>query len=93
MSFVVKDLQNTALALSPTKNIISVKIGLENVLAAYWLMGFNYVLNIFNNPAETCIILLKVTSTGAVFREQEEILFPAIGSWLQKTIQRLHGDF
>lgn len=57
MSFIVKDLQNTALVLSPTKNIISIKIGLEYILAAYWLMGFNCIFSIVNNTAEKCILL------------------------------------
>lgn len=34
MSFIVKDLQNTTLVLLPTKNIISIKMGLEYPLAA-----------------------------------------------------------
>lgn len=61
MSFIVQDLQNNVLVLSPRKNIVSVKIGLENVFAAYW---FNSIFSIVNNAAETCIILLKSPVQG-----------------------------
>lgn len=59
--FYCADLQNNVLVLSPRKNIVSVKIGLENVFAAYW---FNSIFSIVNNAAETCIILLKSPVQG-----------------------------
>lgn len=57
MLCVVKDLQNFMLVFSPTKYIISIKIVLEYVLVAYWLMGFDCILSIVNKTTETCIIL------------------------------------
>jgi len=57
MPYVVKDLQSFTLVFSPTKYIISIKVVLEYVLAAYWLLGFDCILNVVNKATETCIIL------------------------------------
>lgn len=59
----VKDLQSFMLVFSPTKYIISIKIVLEYVFAAYRLMGFDCILSIVNKTTDTCVILPDNTRT------------------------------
>lgn len=63
MPCVVKDLQSFMLVFPLTKYIISIKIVLEYVLAAYWLMWFDCISSIVNKTTETCIILPDNTRT------------------------------